>query len=181
MANFSDAYALTMKFEGGYSNNHADRGGETYKGISRNNNPHWAGWAVIDQIKNTHPANLNKTLEADATLTQQIIEFYKINYWNVNQTGLINDQQIADQVFDTAVNSGTGTAAKFLQEAAGVTVDRNVGVNTLNAVNNANAEELYNKFIGYRKQYYLAIIAKDPSQAQFKESWLSRLLPYKTV
>ena len=181
MANFTDAFKITMHIEGGYANNPNDPGGETFMGIARKDNPNWSGWATIDAIKNTHPANLNKALEADAVLLQEIMAFYKANYWDVNETGLINNQQVANQVFDTAVNCGTGTAAKFLQEAAGVKVDGQVGSITIGAVNSANAEDLYNKFIAYRKQYYLDIISRKPSMAEFKNSWLSRLWPYKTA
>ena len=181
MADFTPAYQRTMGVEGGYANNPNDPGGETFMGIARKDNPNWSGWATIDAIKNTHPANLNKALEADAALLQEIMAFYKANYWDVNETGLINNQQVANQVFDTAVNCGTGTAAKLLQEAAGVNVDEQVGPITIGAVNSANARDLYNKFIAYRKQYYLDIISRKPSMAEFKNSWLSRLWPYKTA
>ncbi|WP_426667083.1 glycoside hydrolase family 108 protein [Mucilaginibacter sp. McL0603] len=179
MANFNSAYDLTMKAEGGYSNNPADTGGETFKGVSRKNNPGWSGWAIIDAIKATNPPSLNAALNQNNDLLQKIMTFYQVNYWDVNHTSDINDQQMANQVFDTAVNCGTGTAAKFLQEAAGVTVDRMIGSLTLAAVNAADPKTLYNQFIGFRKQYYLDIIARSPSQAQFQHSWFSRLWPYQ--
>lgn len=178
MANFINAYNLTMAAEGGYANNPADPGGETFKGVSRNNNPNWSGWATIDAIKATSPPSLNAALNANAGLLNQIQSFYQINYWNVNQTGSINDQQIANQVFDTSVNMGTGRGAQFLQQAAGVTVDRQVGPQTLAAVNGADAQTLYNAFIAIRKQYYINLIAANPNLAQFKNSWFSRLWPY---
>ncbi|MEO6520232.1 MAG: glycosyl hydrolase 108 family protein [Mucilaginibacter sp.] len=178
MANFINAYNLTMAAEGGYANNPADTGGETFKGVSRNNNPNWSGWVTIDAIKATNPPNLNAALNANTALLTAIQSFYQVNYWNANQTGSINDQQIANQVFDTSVNMGTGRGAQFLQQAAGVTADRIVGPATLAAVNAANAETLYNQFIALRKQYYINIIANNPSQAQFRNSWFSRLWPY---
>lgn len=181
MAIFSDAYKLTMHVEGGYDNDHNDPGGETFKGVARNYNPHWKGWAIIDQIKSTHPHDLDAALNANAVLLQEIMAFYKVNYWDVNQAGLINDQQLANQVFDTAVNCGTGNAAKFLQKAAAVKVDEQVGPETIRVVNSANTAELYRKFLGYRKQYYLDIISKRPKLAEFEKSWMSRLWPYKTA
>lgn len=181
MANFIDAYNLTMAAEGGYADNPVDPGGETFKGVSRNNNPNWSGWLTIDAIKATNPPDLNAALNADANLLAEIESFYQVNYWNVNQTGSINDQQIANQVFDTSVNCGTGRGAEFLQQAAGVTVDRQVGPITLAAVNAANAETLYNQFIAIRKQYYINLIAANPSLAQFQNSWFSRLWPYNAA
>ena len=178
MANFEPAFILTMRYEGGYANNPNDRGGETYKGIARKINPNWSGWEIVDAVKTTAPASLNTALAANAELQQKIMNFYQANYWDVNQTGAINDQLIANQVFDTAVNCGTGMAAKFLQEAAGVTVDRQVGQQTLGAVNRVDPQTLYNQFVALRKQYYLDIIARDPSQKQFEGSWLSRMPNY---
>jgi lysozyme family protein len=179
MADFNISYNITMAAEGGYANNPADPGGETFKGVSRKNNPNWSGWATIDAIKATNPPNLNAALNANAALLAEIMSFYQVSYWNVNQTGSINDQQIANQVFDTSVNCGTGRGAQFLQEAAGVTADRIVGPATLAAVNGANSKTLYNAFIAIRKQYYLNLIAANPSLAQFQNSWFSRLWPYK--
>lgn len=150
-------------------------------GVSRNNNPNWSGWVTIDAIKDTSPPNLNVALRANAALLTAIQSFYQLNYWDVNQTGSINDQQIANQVFDTSVNCGTGRGAQFLQQAAGVTADRIVGPQTLAAVNAANAETLYNQFITLRKQYYLNLIAANPSLAQFQNSWFSRLWPYNPL
>jgi lysozyme family protein len=178
MANFSISFNLTMGAEGGYANNPADSGGQTYKGVARNYNPKWSGWAIVDSILATKPANINAALGANAQLQADIQQFYLINYWNANSTGSINDQQIANQVFDTSVNMGVGRSAEFLQQAAGVTVDRVIGPHTLAAVNAANPQTLYNKFIALRKQYYQNIIANNPSQAQFKNSWFSRLWPY---
>ena len=181
MANFNDAYALTAKVEGGYADNPADNGGETFKGISRKFNPGWSGWRLIDQIKSQRPQNLNATLEQDQDLSASILAFYKVNYWDVNNTGEINDQQIANQVFDTSVNCGTGKAAEFLQIAAGVTADRKIGPVTIATVNASDAETLYNKFLNLRKGYYQQIVADNPSQMQFEKSWFSRLWPYSQI
>ncbi|MDN3550033.1 glycoside hydrolase family 108 protein [Mucilaginibacter aquaedulcis] len=181
MANFNVAYALTSKVEGGYANNPADNGGETFKGISRKFNPNWEGWKLVDQIKEEHSLNLNAELEQSDQLSNLILNFYKENYWDVNDTGAIVNQQIANQVFDTSVNCGTGKAAEFLQCAAKVTVDREIGPVTISAVNSLNPETLYNEFINLRKDYYKKIVAANPTQAQFEKSWFSRLWPYSSI
>ncbi len=48
---FQKALAHTLEFEGGYANDPADSGGETFRGISRRNWPQWEGWPLIDQAK----------------------------------------------------------------------------------------------------------------------------------
>ena len=180
MANFDEAFVLTMKSEGGYANNPNDTGGETYKGVSRKNHPKWNGWKVIDRVKATRPPSLNKALAQESELQRSIRQFYLTEFWDVNQTGKINNQQLACQVFDTAVLSGTGTAAKLLQKAAGVNVDLEVGPKTIAAVNTADAKTIYEKYIELRKEYFLNIIARKPSQKEFLASWVSRLPIYST-
>jgi lysozyme family protein len=181
MADFNEAYELTMRAEGGYVNDPDDRGGETYKGISRKNNPKWDGWKTIDAIKATKPKSLNVALGKDEKLLLAIKDFYKRNYWDVNRTGDINDQQTANQLFDSAVNTGAGTAARFLQQAAGVHIDGQVGPITIGAVNSANKKDFYERFISYRKGYYNDIIARHPEQQKFQKSWFSRLGPYQDI
>ena len=50
MADFNKAYKATMGHEGGYVDDPADKGGETYKGIARRYNPGWGGWKQIDPL-----------------------------------------------------------------------------------------------------------------------------------
>jgi len=56
MADFDKYYPILLKAEGGYASaefaaKYNDKGGETYKGIARNFNPAWEGWAIIDAYK----------------------------------------------------------------------------------------------------------------------------------
>jgi len=50
---FSQIIPTTLKHEGGYANHPADKGGETYRGITRKNNDEWQGWKVINEVKRT--------------------------------------------------------------------------------------------------------------------------------
>ncbi len=47
--------------------------------------------------------SLNTALTQTSDLLQKIMTFSQVNYWHVNHTGDINDQQTAHQVFDHAV------------------------------------------------------------------------------
>lgn len=184
MANFQPAYNITMGNEGGYANNPHDSGGETWCGVARNFWPKWSGWAIVDQIKATNPPNLNQALRANATLTTQVEQFYQQNFWNPVGLTSINCQQTANQLFDIAVNMGTGTACRMLQQAintlkpGAVAVDGSVGPMTIAAANGQQAEALYNALCSVRKQRYEAIIAANPSQAIFQKSWFSRITPW---
>lgn len=180
MADFKSAFANTMVYEGGYSNNSADSGGMTIFGISRHNNPSWPGWATVDNyIEQNGLATISHDLRNDADFWSAVQSFYTDNYWNVNRCGDINDNQVAGQVFDKGVNMGTGTAARFLQQAANVPVDGVIGNQTIGAVNAANPADIYNAFIGLCKARYEAIVAANPSQERFQAGWFSRLPPYQ--
>lgn len=185
MANFKDAFQITMKNEGGYANDPDDNGGETYAGIAHNSWPTWEGWATVHAEKAKKPASLNAVLAANTTLQSAVQAFYKTNFWNTLSLDTLRCQQTANQLFDAGVNSGISVAAKFLQQGINalkpnaVVVDKKVGPKTIAAANAANDEALYNQIETLRKQFYLAIIVAHPSQAKFERSWLSRLKPFK--
>jgi lysozyme family protein len=184
MAIFIQAFKITMGNEGGYANNPNDHGGETYAGVARNFWPKWSGWPIVDQIVGQRPANLNAQLQGNSNLQAAVESFYQENFWDSVGLSALQSQQLANQLFDTAVNMGTGMAARFLQEAINalkpntVTVDGQVGPHTIEAANAANVETLYDEVIALRRGRYLAIIQNNPSQAQFERSWFSRLTPF---
>ncbi len=192
MAQFNKAFAITMKNEGGYANNPNDHGGETWRGIARKFWSLWHGWTIVDQIKATMAPGakvsvLNTALAANGNLEELVLSFYKTNFWDTEQLDLFNDQAIANQLFDIAVNMGTKTASTLLQEAANtltenkLIVDGIIGKNSIATVNALGAEQLYNALCKFRKEKYEHIIANNPSQAVFRNSWFSRITPYNNL
>jgi hypothetical protein len=88
---FEDAYeGATQGFEGGYADDPADAGGETFNGISRRSHPGWPGWALIDEAKAeagpVKGAALARAIDArfkgDPVMAGLLREFYKTNYWD---------------------------------------------------------------------------------------------------
>jgi len=190
MAKFDIAEKITGRNEGLYANNPADSGGETYAGIARNYWPKWEGWKYIDKYKADY-AKLNKPMQekyslakwinSSAKVTSEpvgllISSFYKTNFWDVNKLDQINDQQIANTVYDFGVNSGTPRAAKFLQQTLGLEQDGKIGPKTLAAVNSIPPKITHTKYNALREAAYKSWAKND--QAQFLRSWLSRLKPY---
>jgi lysozyme family protein len=187
MANFTLSYKQTMGIEGGYANNPADTGGETWKGVSRNNTPKWSGWKIVDALRSKpgFPHNLADSPELEAAVQS----IYKSDYWDVYSLDQCASQIIADMIFDTGVNCGTGIAAEFLQVALNVlnnnqvlypdlTVDRAVGPKTITALNAriAKDEHVIYKVIAILKgSRYIDIAKAKPTQEQFMRSWLSRV------
>ena len=111
MANFDIAFQRTSKFEGGWVNDDADSGKETYKGISRVYQKSWAGWKIIDSYKKK--SNFPKNLESDKTLQELVKKCYRENYWTPIWGDKINNQNVANDLYDTAVNMGVGTSIKL--------------------------------------------------------------------
>jgi lysozyme family protein len=175
MANFIIAFNLTSRYEGGLSNNPEDNGKLTYMGIASAYFPNWVGWGIIKQAITK---NETESLRINQQLNEMVQSFYKNNFWNPLSLDKINDQQIANAVYDFGVNAGITTSAKRLQTACNVAADGQIGNETIDAVNKGNAKEIYNNFNGLRKQYYQTI-AEHPGQSQFLASWLNRIKPYQ--
>ena len=119
MANYDSAILKVLKNEGGYVNDPADKGGETYKGISRKNWGSWGGWINIDGAKKR--SNFPKSLYSNVLLNNLVIEFYKKHFWQPVGCDDIKDQDIADMLVDSAVLEGIRPAVKRAQKICGLT------------------------------------------------------------
>lgn len=185
MADFNAAYAVTREHEGGYVNDRDDKGGETYKGIARNFHPDWPGWRIVDQKKKEKNFPMNLELVKD--LQELVKQFYQARFWNALRLGEIQYQPIANELFDTAVNMGTVTAAKMVQEALNLSnrnqrdypdllIDGVLGHKTVFYINNHPKQDVLlkalNVFQGWR---YIEICRKNPEQEKFFQGWFSRV------
>ncbi len=146
MADFLKAYKKTAKTEGGYVNDSTDRGGETWKGISRKHNSKWKGWAIIDGTKKSiaFPAKpskktieiLNGILYKNKQLSLLEKDLYKWKYWDAFRGDEIAIQLVADFIYDSSVNMGPRTAIKLAQRSLDVAETGKVDDYTLNRLNN---------------------------------------------
>jgi lysozyme family protein len=102
--NFERCLAITLKWEGGYSNHPDDPGGPTMKGIIQREYDAWRR----KQGKRPRPV---RQIEDD-----ELRAIYQGEYWDVmacDSLGLGLDLC----AFDAAVNSGVGDAKKWLEQA----------------------------------------------------------------
>lgn len=194
MAEFNPAYRKTNVAEGRYSNNSKDKGKETYTGISRVSHPNWAGWSIIDKYKASCESieELNKVLGADQELQRSIYLFYLQNYWDALKLSLIKEQELAELLYDVAVNMGVQRAAEFFQRAINllnrdeaedyykdIKVDRSIGPRTLSAYEKARPQ--INRLIviiaTMRAYKYIEIMERDPEQEIFV-GWFERVLDF---
>ncbi len=175
MSSFNEAYKIVLQNEGGYANNPKDKGGETYAGIARNFFPDWEGWRIIDVKKLT--TFLRTGIPNNATFSElkSLVDKFYLDRWNLFRLSEIKNQNLATLLFDYIINSGSVTPIKAIQEIVGVTVDGKIGTLTIEAINKGNAKEIFSKLLKHRSEHYKNIIAKDPTQKEFEETWNNRL------
>lgn len=187
MADFIKAYEKTMGHEGGYVFDPDDAGGETYKGIARQYNSGWKGWDIIDYHKND--SDFPQCLDEIVGLQNEVHEFYKFKYWAVNKLTDFSSQAVAEEMFDTGVNMGTGRAAKFLQESlnylnrngslfADLVVDGKIGPASLNALNLVLPQDenvLLTMLNVCQGRHYMEYMTKSPSQKKYARGWFRRV------
>ncbi len=192
MANFEQAFRITLGHEGGYVFDPDDAGGETYRGVARRYHPDWPGWQTIDRAKQevTGERLLNKKLAESAELQQQIQAFYKQHYWDRFQGDSIPTQALAEELFDTGVNMGVHRAARFLQEGLNllnrnqksfqdILEDGKLGAGTLRALNSYlekdPPEHLLKIMNILQGMHYIAYMRKSPTQEKYARGWLKRV------
>jgi len=186
VAQFKQAFDVTMTHEGGYVDDPDDRGGETYRGISRVHHPDWSGWEKIDNHKQdaNFPANID-----DQALAANVEQFYKAHYWNPFRGDEISSQAIAVELFDSGVNMGVARAVRFLQEAVNllnrnrtswdeILEDGDFGTNTLKALNAALVKDetsLFNVMNVLQGMHYIKLMQKSPVQEKYARGWFKRV------
>ena len=104
--NFDKCLALTLQFEGGYSNNPHDPGGATNMGITI---------GTLSQVRG-HKVSVADVI---ALTREEAAGIYRRNYWNS-----IGGDHLAAGVdalaFDISVNSGPGKALLWLADTSGM-------------------------------------------------------------
>lgn len=176
MANFDKALKLTLQHEGGYSNVSNDTGGMTYCGISRKNNPDWKGWAIVDAHL---PLKWNEKIN-NPDLNDKVSALYRLNYWNKIWGENIQNQEVANFLFDWFVNSGYH-AIVAIQKIVDAKPDGVMGTGTIRAINNHPARELLSALIKSRTEFVKGIVRNRPTQEKFLAGWLDRIGSFKTA
>ena len=189
MANFDEAFEITMGHEGGYVHDPDDVGGETYRGISRRYNPSWAGWEVIDDCKRFE-FGLKECLRMKGTLIDDLVkDFYKDKYWDPFWGDSIDNQLIANELFDTGVNMGVGRAVKFLQKSlnylnrngriySDIVEDGDFGENTERALRSLPERDhklLFKMMNVLQGMHYMNYMSKSPTQEKYARGWFKRV------
>lgn len=155
---FAQALAAVLIHEGGYVNHPKDPGGATNKGVTQ---------AVYDQWRR----KAGKPVQSVRDITTaELGAIYRSGYWDAASCDKL-PPGVSYMIFDLAVNSGPGRAAKFLQECAGVVADGKIGPKTLDAVNAMKRSDLIRALQRRRERFYRGL----PTFATFGKGWMRRL------
>lgn len=155
--NFDLALRALLKHEGGFVHHELDPGGMTNLGVTKKVWEEWVG----------HPVD-EKQMRA---LTPEIVApLYKKKYWDkVRGDDLPTGVDLA--VFDLAVNSGPGRAAKMLQKVLGVAQDGAIGPQTLLKAVNIDSSKLVADYNAERLAFLMAL----PTWGTFGKGWGRRV------
>ena len=155
--NFDEALKAVLHHEGGFSHHPADPGGMTNLGVTKRVWEEWVGHQVDEK--------------AMRALTPEMVgPMYKAKYWDkIKGDDLPAGVDYA--VFDAAVNSGPGRAAKWLQACVGVEPDGGIGPKTLAAVAKFDPAELVDDY-GKRRLSFLMDLPHWPT---FGKGWGRRV------
>tara|TARA_R100000687_G_scaffold78883_1_gene72629 strand:- start:1261 stop:1776 length:516 start_codon:yes stop_codon:yes gene_type:complete len=167
MAEFTAAFEEMIRNEGGYvfHNVAGDRGGDTYAGVSRRYHPDWEGWVFVDSQDLGNPA-----------LTASVSDFYLEQFWDRLRGDHIQDQRIAETLFDFAVNAGTRTAVRLAQKILEATPDGILGPVTIDLLNQYPANDFLYRYAMAKVARYAEIVNGDSSQSKFLLGWINRTL-----
>lgn len=156
-SNFESALQAILHHEGGYVNHPADPGGMTNLGVTKRVWEEWVGHPVDEKaMRELTPA--------------QVAPMYKVKYWDKIK-GDDLPEGVDYCVFDAAVNSGPGRAAKWLQSCVGVEPDGGIGPKTLAAVAAFDPKELVEDYAKRR----LSFLSDLPTWGTFGKGWSRRV------
>ena len=155
---FARCVAVVLQKEGfsTYTNSPHDMGGPTKFGVTLAALSAYRGHACV-------AADVMNLQEDEA------LAIYRANYWHP----IAGDQLPAGvnlMTFDCGVNQGVGHATRWLQGAAGVVQDGNIGPMTILAVQSHNPVDLLEAFKAER----LASYEHDAGWATYGHGWSAR-------
>ena len=141
--NFEAALAAVLHHEGGFVNHPSDPGGATNLGCTKTVWEEWCG----------HPVNIQEMRELTP---EDVAPLYEDKYWN-KVKGDDLPAGVDYCVFDAAINSGAGRAAKWLQECVGAAPDGAIGPMTLQAARAMVGADLVNLYCDKRLAFLKAL------------------------
>jgi lysozyme family protein len=152
---FLKCIPIILRNEGGYVNDPQDPGGETNFGICKKQFP---------------------DLDIAALTVDQAKDIYFDKYWNNLGFESVTPDLLALHMFDMAVNAGSKTAVKIVQNIVGSATDGILGPDTITKINAyPSADRLVNIYIAQRNSFYKGLAAQRPGLGKFLRGWTNRV------
>lgn len=187
MANFLAAQNKVKKLEGGYTKNKADIG--NWLAI----NGSQTGWVKNKDGKMISPfggevrlvgtnygiaaptlaAWVNSPITAadmEGMKYETAFRIYKTTYWDMINGDKINDQSVAELIYDALVQHSPKTVTKMLTETTGKAVSVPVDESEVAIINSIDGQQLFNAIKQWRTGYY-----KSLNNPHFEKGWLNRI------
>lgn len=172
MANPKLLFEFIRKWEGGWSDHPADKGGKTNMGITLST------WKSCGYDKDN-----NGDIDADdlkLITPDDVFNVFKKHYWDRWMGDQIHSQSLANILVDWVWASGSH-GIKIPQRLLQVQCDGIVGKVTLVTLNSVNAQEFFNVLKEARLQFIDDLCRKNPSQEVFRKGWVNRINDLKFV
>ena len=150
-----------LRWEGGFSDHSADRGGATNRGVTQATFRHFYGAdRTADDLRGMTDA--------------QWLHIFREGYWNRWQADRIASQSLANLLVDWVWASGSHGITRP-QRILGVEADGIVGERTLAALAARDPEPLFHQLKAARIAFVEGIVRENPSQRVFLQGWKNRI------
>lgn len=156
--NFPASLALVLRSEGGYVDDPRDPGGATNKGVTQDV---YNDWRAAEGLEKRSVRLIND---------YEIGAIYRKRYWDACRCDDL-PAGVDYCVFDFAVNSGVNRASRYLQRAAGVADDGQIGAMTIAAVCAAQSIAIIERVCVDRLNFLRAL----KTFAHFGKGWTARV------
>ncbi|MFO0756254.1 MAG: glycosyl hydrolase 108 family protein [Byssovorax sp.] len=159
---FQIALKRVLRYEGGLTDDPNDTGGRTMKGITH---------SEYDKYRDAH--NLPRQDVAKIS-DAEVADIYKTKYWDAAGC---NDlpPKTAMAHFDWAVNHGVTGAGQHFDGILGTQKgETTAAAMQRNLTNGTTEDQILDRYIGRREQFYRNLAAKKPKQRKFLKGWLNR-------
>lgn len=165
-ASFDIAQEKVEIAEGGYTDD-KDDSGNYVDGILIGTNYGISAPVLKDYLGKTPTVKDMKNLSMDV-----VLKIYKKNYWNKYNLGTIENQSVADIIYDGLVNQGSKGMYNVIRKAlSNMEIDEVDIWDNISNINSLDSEELFNEIKKERRNRY----KKTKKFKKYGNGWLSRL------